>query len=434
MRDIAETFYRTLMSTQFLAPEKMAEYQRHLMEGLVRHARATTPFYRDTGRLNVLFRPDDTIDWSRWHEVPTFSRKDAQVHREALVAKRVPPQVGKIFSGATSGSTGEPFSHLHTELQAAGESALSERFYSWHQFDRSAPYARIKGSSRPDYGANGITGANWNLADASAPLHMLPIDATVDQQDAWLRRVDPKYLETFTNLADILFERYQPQIESVQLDTFINMGEILRDHLRHKLANIGIRAIDVYSSMEVGILAQECPHCGALHVASETSLLELIDDDGHAAAAGAAGRVIVTPFYSYAMPLIRYELGDRAIAARRDGKCPVTLPALKEIIGRERQPFILRNGSKRWLPLRSGLIDMVDYRQFQIVQTEIGRIELRVVSDLENPLKDPAGLDALITDWMTEPTSVDVVKVDAIPRQPNGKIQDVVSMVTPAGL
>ena len=268
-----------------------------------------------------------------------------------------------------------------------------------------------------------MIGANWNLHDATAPLYILPEGSSLDQQIAWLHSAKPQYLETYANLADVLFD-HTHQIHKPGI--FINIGEILRGHLREKLDRQGVQAVDVYSSMEAGILAQECPHCKALHVTAETSLLELIDDSNREAQPGALGRVVVTPFYSYAMPLIRYELGDRAIAAENQ-QCSIKLPALREIVGRERQPFVLRSGARRWLPLRSSeLSKYLNYRQFQIAQTAIGRIEIRVVDNRDELVKDLAGLNHLISTWMTEPTIVEVIKVETIERQPNGKFQDVV--------
>lgn len=110
----------------------MLQYQRHLIEQLVRHARVHVPFYRDTGRLEILFDNSDSVDWSRWRDVPIFSRHEAQTNRDALVAEHVPANMGAKILVSTTGSTGEPYIHLHTELQLAGESAVSERFNLWH--------------------------------------------------------------------------------------------------------------------------------------------------------------------------------------------------------------------------------------------------------------------------------------------------------------
>ena len=87
MIDPTPAFFDTLMRTQFLQPDRMQAYQRGLLERLVRHARTQVPFYRDQGRLDPLFTPNDEIDWSRWTEIPVLTRAEAQRNEQALYAR-----------------------------------------------------------------------------------------------------------------------------------------------------------------------------------------------------------------------------------------------------------------------------------------------------------------------------------------------------------
>src|SRR4051812_22891710 len=111
--DAIRQFAATLRQTQFMLPERMREYQRSLLERLIRHARKHVPFYRDSGRLDTLFRRDDSIDWERWREIPLLTRKQVQDAGTALYAEQVPPETGRTWTLTTSGSTGEPVSVLH---------------------------------------------------------------------------------------------------------------------------------------------------------------------------------------------------------------------------------------------------------------------------------------------------------------------------------
>ena len=47
------------------------------------------------------------------------------------------------------------------------------------------------------------------------------------------------------------------------------------------------------------------------------------------------GRVVVTHLHNYAMPLIRYEIGDYAIAGG-NCDCGINLPVLERVVGRTR--------------------------------------------------------------------------------------------------
>src|SRR5262245_17024877 len=119
MQDIEPVVRRylyNLRKPQYLQPARLLAYQRGLLEQLVRHARAHVPFYRDTGRLDVLFRRDDTIDWERWPEIPLLKRSDVQRAGPALRSTVDKPEHGRTFEISTSGSTGEPVTVLHTEF------------------------------------------------------------------------------------------------------------------------------------------------------------------------------------------------------------------------------------------------------------------------------------------------------------------------------
>lgn len=87
MSELTQRFFETLLRTQFQSPERTLEYQRRLIERLIRHARTTVPFYRDSGRLDALFDKDDRIDWGRWGEVPVLTRSVAQANSDRLYAE-----------------------------------------------------------------------------------------------------------------------------------------------------------------------------------------------------------------------------------------------------------------------------------------------------------------------------------------------------------
>jgi hypothetical protein len=101
-------FVETLRKTQFMPPERMREYQRGLLERLLRHARTQVPFYRDSGRLDPLFRGDSTIDWDRWGKIPPLTRRELQDNAASLITEIIPFGHGRRYVIATSGSTGEP--------------------------------------------------------------------------------------------------------------------------------------------------------------------------------------------------------------------------------------------------------------------------------------------------------------------------------------
>jgi phenylacetate-CoA ligase len=428
--DAAQAFHKTLLQTQIAAPHLLQSFQRQELAKLLRHAHATVPFYRDQGRLRPLFRPDGSIAWDEWANLPVLTRRQAQAAVEQLKPDAIPREAGEITSHVTSGSTGISFRHDRVELQWIADCAAGERFFTWHQFDRRATYAKIKsGGGSGHQNRDGLTLGPWNVLEPASVTHFLDAIAPGDVQVSWLHKINPVYLESFPNLARLLIDAIGTRPADFRLQSFVSVGEVLREETRRRFSEFGVKCRDVYSAMEVGAIAHECAHCGRLHVSSELCLVEILKDDESPAADGEEGRVVVTPLYAFATPLIRYDLSDRASMIQNDRSCKIRLPVLQSIVGRDRDAFVLRDGTRRWLPLRVGLSAALNYRQFQIVQTAVGRVEIRIVSDAPQPVKSLAKAQSIISEWMTEPVDVNVAVVDSILPDRNGKLQDVVSLL-----
>lgn len=125
----------------------------------------------------------------------------------------------------------------------------------------------------------------------------------------------------------------------IELDAVLVHGEAADDLDRQTCRRVfGAKIIDLYSSKEGMHMAYRCPSHGCWHVNDETLLLEIVDENGRPCAAGQMGRVVITPFLSYAQPLIRYDHGDLAVAGL-PCECGRTLRTLQEISGRVRHLF-----------------------------------------------------------------------------------------------
>ena len=62
-------------------------------------------------------------------------------------------------------------------------------------------------------------------------------------------------------------------------------------------------------------------------------MLEVLDEQDQPCSFGTPGRIVITPFYNSAQPLVRYEQGDVGVLGE---VCPCgrTLPVLQKILGR----------------------------------------------------------------------------------------------------
>ena len=149
------------------------------------------------------------------------------------------------------------------------------------------------------------------------------------------------------------------------------------------------------------------------------------------AAPGETGRVVVTPLYNYAMPLIRYELGDIAEVGSHRPRAAAGFPRCAEFLGRTRNLFRFRDGTSLWpVPGAFGLRKLIAFRQVQVVQTDLDHVEIRYVpEDTARPVDLPA-LTQQIRSVLRQPVDVVVRSVDKIERSPSGKFEECVSLVS----
>jgi phenylacetate-CoA ligase len=164
---------------------------------------------------------------------------------------------------------------------------------------------------------------------------------------------------------------------------------------------------------------------------AEGNFLELLDDAGAPVEPGSPGRVVVTPIYNTAMPLVRYDIGDFAEAIDEPCPCGRTLPRLRRIMGRSRQMFRFSDGSVRWPNVHTGdLTAIVPLREFQFVQHSATDIELRFerIAGREDAV-DRDALAELVRRDLHPSVGIRVTEMSTIPRAPGGKFERYLSHV-----
>ena len=425
MDELTQAFFETLQRTQYLPRERMLLYQRGLIEQLVRHARAHVPFYRDSGRLDVLFTADDRIDWDRWSEVPVLTRAEAGANAERLYAETVPPHCGAIVSGMTSGSTGRPLAYRVPMILAAAGSAVLERALVWADMPATLSFAWFASPiERPATGAE-IAGQIYRskLRGGDRVLHRLDTRASLAQQADWLAGVRPDVVMSYPGLLAQLAQALPSSLADHPFRLAICLGEVATPELRATIeAGFRCPTLDLYSGSEFGTVAVEDRRVGRLFLCEETVFVEFADG------ANDLTELIFTPVYNFAMPLIRYATGDFAVVDNGPAADRRTLRRLTRIVGRARNLFILPSGRRWWPQISSSkeLRPFLDYDQIQFVQTRRDRIELRYVTRAETPVRDAAELAAVLRGATPEPVEVVLKRVAEIPRHASGKYEDYV--------
>jgi len=418
--------YASLLKSQYWDRATFGRYTEARISRTL-EAAAAIPFYAarfggvpkaaDLGNLAVLKREDIAALNRSVRSRQCFSRKP-------------------FTHGCTTGSTFMPAEFLFDASHQRGRLAARFRYLhenGWRASHRSAWIIR-------GFAEDTIEG---KLIKTRLPLgaSFLPISTRATEQADWLRKVDPLYLCTVPSnlelLLDVLAERGR-RIPSLR--RIFAGSEVLDASVREKARRVlGVDIADNYGATEA-FLGWECPR-GGLHVNAEHVYMEIVDDRGKPVPPGAMGKVVITTLENYLMPLVRYEVGDYAVAVEGRCGCGRTLPLIGRLVGRGVN-LLRMPGGELLSPCGPVRAVVAQFRQieegsglkrFQLVQRDVRDYAVRYVS--ERVLG--GGVERLVQGALEQElgfsVSVATERVAELPRAPGGKFMMVVSEMAAAG-
>jgi phenylacetate-CoA ligase len=125
----------------------------------------------------------------------------------------------------------------------------------------------------------------------------------------------------------------------------ISAAERLSPEMREDIESVfPARVFNRYGSREVSAIAAECDEHQGMHIHSPSYLVETIDPATGQIVHGRAGEIVITVLNNYAMPFIRYRIGDLGVLDDSPCACGRTSPRLREVIGRTSDNFVLSDG------------------------------------------------------------------------------------------
>jgi phenylacetate-CoA ligase len=317
-----------LAAGERLAPGEIERRQRQKAAHAVARALATSPFYN---RFAAAAPPGPASAWPALDRLPVLTRADIAAAGEEF---QVPAWRGRALATRTSGSTGRPMTFYRTAEQESWFWALRFRIWGWGGYRPGDRYLTINLNPR----------TSWKKRLQDRLLRCAYLTFNADDQDSAricevLARRRIRHLNGFSSslyvLARHMLERgvANPGVTAVTAT-----GDTLYPAYREAVeAAFGVRVLDYYGAGGEGLhLASQCPTSGGrFHLHPENAVTEVLAADGPAPA-GTPGRVVVTQLDNAAMPLVRYDLGDVAVAAPAGLLCACgrTLPLLDAIEGR----------------------------------------------------------------------------------------------------
>lgn len=403
--------------------ERVLAFQARRLRAVVRHAYRSVPYYRALfDRHGVA--PGDIRTPDDLQAIPVTTREDLQRCPPGHVVARE-FDAAALIHHATSGSSGRPLTIRRTWTE--------ERLLNW-----------LRRRALGDFGSRPTD----RVAHVTLPRPPHPNDNQLARRVTQRLRIfptwrldcrlpPPQLLErllelrpdivvglsgVLTRIAACLDDR---AVSTLRPRAVVAAGEVLTSHMRHRIEHaFGAPVFELYATFEAGVLAWQCPSGGAMHVCDDGVILEVMRD-GRQAEEGERGEVVLTALHSFAMPFLRYRLGDIVTRGAAACACGAPFSTIASIQGRMIDYFHLPAG--RLLHpyeivsiLRTTCDWILEYR---LIQPRQDAIVLQILPSRPAAEGRLAELRQRIGAVAGPGTAVTVEVVDAIPLEPSGKFR-----------
>lgn len=428
-------------ATERLPPSDLENLQFRQLEALLSHTVRAVPYYGPI--LSAAgFIPGQPVTAELWQRLPVLSRAQVQEAGSQLHARELPAGHGSVATATTSGSSGRPVTIRKTALFQFYWQCITLRDHEWQGRDFGATWmAILRDDQRTDPAKQGPLRrmSNWGGPMATVyptgPGLFLDYRTSASELLDIILRERPAYIVTFPSLLrELVRESQVSDLRPQGLLEVRSTGEALNTELRELIIaawstakETPLRVSEIYSAAETGIIAVPCQEENALHVQAEGVKLEILRDDGSPCKTGEEGRVVLTSLHNFAMPLIRYEIGDRAVFGPTC-RCGRSLPVLAAIPGRARDMLTLPNGQHRFPYYAHGTMMQVDaIVQHQVAQTALNEVEIRLVVRRPLTATEEAHVAGAATRGLGGGHKVKLVYRPEILRQASGKFAEFIN-------
>ena len=408
-----------LNKTQFLNKKEFLEWQDDKILQILHYHIEHNEYYKKICK-NVI---------KDFRDAPIMTKKDFQIGLQNIISNNYKNK--SLYKANTSGASGQPFWFVKDKFcHSIAWSFILNRYFALGN-SKNLLEARFFGSIKNDPKIQITEWVKDMLFDR------IRFDV-FDQSIEYFEKITEKfakynftYIYGYTNsiyaYAQYLGKYSTSTLKEVckSLSYVLVTAEMCNERMRKKMSKIfGVPVYREYGSSETSIIAIE-NKLYEWEIASQRVYVEIVDQNGKLLPDGCTGRILVTDFYNYAMPIIRYDIGDEGSIASKD-KFPFF--QLNSLEGRKSDTILLPSGkSTPGLVFYYILRDVIErediVKRFIIKQKKIDTFVFEYISNtkLKNLIKQQI---IHIAEKYLEPNlTYKFLKVDTIPIKPSGKIQ-----------
>jgi phenylacetate-CoA ligase len=379
--------YNDLVKNQYLDYERIQSKQLVELKELLKHAIKNIDYYKN---YNISSHTMNLESISLLLERFPIINKQIIKENSSLfqLSKNILNE--KIFKMTTGGSTGVPLAYYMNYTDMMYSRLLKYRGFSMAGYKIGDPLMMIGGGSlvnKPTLASKIKMVFLRSYKFSSYKLN----DNTFNEMIHCLRKEKKVFLYGYASsiylFSLFIIKNNHTFVKNKFMGVFPT-SEVLHDFQRHSMMEaFGNIIFDDYGVNDGGVSAHECEKHNGLHIDSERSVVEVINENDNHVKEG-QGRLVVTSLRNFTMPFIRYETGDIVEVTNKPCSCGRTTPRITKIYGRTTDYLKIENdyiGS----PVLTVLMGKLDIDLYQIIQKNKNKIEFRIYKTmgLTNKLK-----------------------------------------------
>jgi phenylacetate-CoA ligase len=419
-----------LNKTQWWSYSELEKFQLKKLKQLLKHANDNVPYYHDLfKKLN--FKPEYITNVKDLNKLPILTKEIVNKNFNNLYARNYLKE--KFILSSTSGSTGTPMKfYIDAKWQACNLSA-AYRAWNWAGYKLGDKMVTLWGAHSDINGTRKIDKIReyllrkkyldaFNLTDENMAVYV-----------KILSKFKPKIIHTYAS-AIFLFSEYLKKegINFIQPKAILTTADMLYPYQRKSIEDtFNCKIFDYYSGRDTSLQAAECPEHIGYHMSIENAVVEFIKQN-ESVSPGETGKLILTDLCNYAMPFIRYEIGDLGSPSDESCACGRNLPIMKSFKGRILDYIITPEGNR--IPGEYFHCIIIEHniqgiKEFQILQESINKLTVHIVKNSNEKTNDVNRFISVIQKEVGQKVEIELKYVSSIKRTPSGKLRHVVSNI-----
>jgi phenylacetate-CoA ligase len=408
--------------------DRLRGYQERKLRSVIEYAYNFVPYYHEKFK-EAGVTPRDIRTLEDLSKLP-IARKNEMKFENPRNLVSVEFDITRLKAISTSGSTGQPFTTY-----------LCDSEDDW----RKAIYMRANiscGQRLRDHWV--VITSPHHFKDTTNIQRRLgfyaqtciSLFASVDEQIKSVTEAEPDVLDGYSgSLLSLAREVDRKGLDTIQPRIVFGTADLIDDASVKFMERVfGAPFYDQFGCAEIDRSAWQCPEKIGYHMDVDSVITQFVDDEGQEVSAGKRGEVVYTSLFSYAMPFIRYAVGDVGTPSDEECPCGITFPLMKVVEGRKDSLILLPDGRVLSpMAVRNAISEYFDLIvQYRVVQKKLDFLEIYV--EKKDSSVDEKSLGSKLVEHINRTfdlekcgVSVAVNFVEKVPLSKTGKLAAVVS-------